>query len=86
MPTLLCPNDLTAVYLHDGEPMATCPTCDSVLTIAVIPFRFGCDHQPRPVRGQYQWGKQTIPFQFCSADCKAECETEYPFGVEEITS
>ncbi len=86
MPTLLCPTDLTAVYLHESESMVACPTCQGVLVIQVAVMRFGCDHEPRPVRGDYRWGSQIVPYQFCSGECRAEAQAGYPSGVTEVVA
>lgn len=84
MTYVYCPNDLRWVLLSEVDGMAECPTCHSILVPLVQAIRFGCDHLPRPLRGNYLFRKRTIPYEFCSMECKIAAEAEYPEGVKDL--
>ena len=83
MTTVLCPNDLVGVEIQN-DGMGECLVCHSTLIIMAYTYRFGCDHIPRPLRGQYLFGVRTISYEFCSMACKEAAEMDYPPEVKDL--
>ena len=82
MITALCPLDLTSVPIYD-DGIGQCSKCGAILLIPIMVLRFGCEHTPRPLRGNYQFRSHKVPYEYCSMSCKLEAEASYPPGIKD---
>lgn len=74
---VFCPIDRYLVTL-DSKGLGRCPQCLNILTLVPLILEFHCEHIPRPLQGSYRYDNITIPYEYCSLECKISSEQIYP--------